>query len=295
MSSRTTQKATDAAERTGRAFQALQLKESLRDSIVTEKPNVRWEDVAGLESAKEELHEAVIFPIRFPHMYQGKRKARRGILLYGPPGTGKSYLAKAVATECDSTLFSISSSDVTSKWIGESEGLVRNLFKLARENRPSIIFIDEIDALAGRRDANNTSGENTARMKTEFLVQMDGVGNDNEGVLVLAATNLPWTLDPAVRRRFQKRIHIPLPDKAARKQLFHIDARDMTTNMQDSDFEELAKRTEGFSGSDIAIVVDDVRNVPIKKVRATTHFKKVCIQISCLQTPCLSWIVCRRN
>jgi len=109
-------------------------------------------------------------------------------------------------------------------------------------------------------------------MKTEFLVQMDGVGNDNEGVLVLAATNLPWMLDPAVRRRSQKCIHIPLPDEAARKQLFQINARDLTTGMQDSDFEELAKRTKGSSGSDIAIVVGDALQVPIKKVNAATHF-----------------------
>jgi vacuolar protein-sorting-associated protein 4 len=187
-----------------------------------------------------------------------------------------------VATERNYTLFSISSDDVTSKWIGESEGLVRNLFSLARENRPAIIFIDEIDALAGSRDASNTSGENTARMKTEFLVQMDGVGNDNEGVLALAATNLPWMLDPAVRRRFQKRIHIPLPDEAAREQFFQAVARDLTTGMQDRDFEELARRTEGFSGSDIAIIVDDALTVPIKKAQTTTHLKRVCIRVSCL-------------
>jgi vacuolar protein-sorting-associated protein 4 len=115
-------------------------------------------------------------------------------------------------------------------------------------------------------------------MKTEFLVQMDGLGNDNEGVLILAATNLPWSLDPAVRRRFQKRIHIPLPDMAGRKQLFQIRARgEFATELQDEDFEELARRTEGFSGSDINIAHQDALGVPIKKVQTATHFKCVCL------------------
>jgi ATP-dependent 26S proteasome regulatory subunit len=114
----------NSAEKTGRDLQSNKLKESLKDSIITEKPNVKWEDVAGLENAKQEVQEAVIFPVRFPQMYQGKRKARGAILLPGPPGTGKSYLAKAVATECDSKLFSVSSSDLTSKWMGESEWMV---------------------------------------------------------------------------------------------------------------------------------------------------------------------------
>lgn len=198
------------------------LTQRLLTAVITSKPNVKWTDIAGLTSAKQELQEALLFPLRFPHLYRGPRKPRRGIILYGPPGTGKSYLAKAVATEVDYTLFSISSSDVTSKWMGESKALVRQLFAMAREKKPAIIFIDEIDALISNRDSGAASSESTARMKTEFLVQMDGLGHSNDGVLVLAATNLPWRLDPAVRRRFQKRIHIPLPDEAARRELFRI-------------------------------------------------------------------------
>jgi vacuolar protein-sorting-associated protein 4 len=129
---------------------------------------VKWSDVAGLESAKEGLKEAVVLPIRFPQLFDENRQPWRGILLYGPPGTGKSFLAKACATECDGTFFSISSSDLVSKWMGESEKLIKQLFKMAREQKPSIIFIDEVDSLCGSR----SEGENDSsrRIKTEFLV-----------------------------------------------------------------------------------------------------------------------------
>ena len=190
------------------------MQDDLSGAIVREKPNVKWTDVAGLEQAKASLQEAVILPTRFPQLFTGERKPWRGILLYGPPGTGKSYLAKACATEADGTFFSISSSDLVSKWLGESERLVKQLFKLARENKPAIIFIDEVDSLCGSRSEGEN--ETSRRIKTEFLVQMQGVGNDNDGILVLGATNTPWELDPAIRRRFEKRIYIPLPDLHAR-------------------------------------------------------------------------------
>merc|ERR1712183_1029307 len=147
-------------------------------------------------------------------------KPWKGILLYGPPGTGKSYLAKAVATEANSTFFSVSSADLVSKWLGESERLVRSLFDIARQNKPSIIFIDELDSLCSSRSDNES--EAARRIKTEFLVQMNGVGVDNDGVLVLGATNIPWVLDSAIRRRFEKRIYIDLPEEHARTAMFKL-------------------------------------------------------------------------
>lgn len=249
------------------------MKENLNGAILREKPNVKWDDVAGLIAAKESLKEAVILPIKFPQLFTGKRKPWKGILLYGPPGTGKSYLAKAVATEADSTFFSISSADLVSKWLGESEKLVRNLFEMARESKPSIIFIDEIDSLCGSR--NDTESESARRIKTEFLVQMNGVGNDTEGVLVLAATNIPWSLDAAIRRRFEKRIYIPLPEAPARSKMFQIHLGKTPQLLTQENFRQLGELTEGYSGSDISIIVRDAMMQPVRAVQTATHFKKV--------------------
>ncbi|KAI6137419.1 P-loop containing nucleoside triphosphate hydrolase protein [Pisolithus sp. B1] len=249
------------------------LRAGLSGAILTEKPNVKWDDVAGLERAKASLQETVILPRKFPQIFTGKRTPWRGILLYGPPGTGKSYLAKAVATEANSTFFSVSSSDLVSKWQGDSERLVRNLFDMARENKPAIIFIDEVDSLASTR--NESESEGSRRIKTEFLVQMNGVGHDDTGVLVLGATNIPWQLDPAIKRRFEKRIYIPLPDKEARKRMFEIHVGSTPCQLANKDYKLLAERTEGYSGSDISIVVRDALMQPVRKVISATHFKPV--------------------
>lgn len=268
-------------------------KNQLSGAIVVEKPNIQWTDVAGLEAAKEALKEAVILPIKFPHLFSGKRKPWRGILLFGPPGTGKSFLAKAVATEANnSTFFSVSSSDLVSKWLGESERLVKSLFEMARENKPSIIFIDEVDSLCGSRSENES--ESARRIKTEFLVQMQGVGVDNEGILVLGATNIPWTLDSAIRRRFEKRIYIPLPDAPARSHLLRQSIGDTPHSLQEDDLKKLTTRSEGYSGADISIVVRDALMQPVRKVQSATHFKRVrgpsrdnpSVYIDDLLTPC---------
>ncbi|KAF9351537.1 Vacuolar protein sorting-associated protein 4 [Mortierella sp. NVP85] len=249
------------------------LKGALNSAILTEKPNVKWSDIAGLDAAKESLKEAVILPIKFPHLFTGNRTPWKGILLYGPPGTGKSYLAKAVATEANSTFFSISSSDLVSKWMGESEKLVKLLFQMARQNKPAIIFVDEVDSLCGARGEGDS--EASRRIKTEFLVQMNGVGNDMDGVLVLGATNIPWQLDAAIRRRFEKRIYIPLPEAHARAKMFELNVGKTPCTLTQQDFMHLGQITEGYSGSDIAIAVRDALMMPIRKVQMSTHFKWV--------------------
>ncbi|KAK9472623.1 P-loop containing nucleoside triphosphate hydrolase protein [Dipodascopsis tothii] len=249
------------------------LRGALAGAILTETPNVRWEDIAGLELAKEALKEAVILPIRFPHLFTGNRKPVSGILLYGPPGTGKSFLAKAVATEAKSTFFSVSSSDLVSKWMGESERLVKQLFTMARENKPSVIFIDEVDALCGPRGEGES--EASRRIKTELLVQMNGVGNDASGVLVLGATNIPWQLDAAIRRRFERRIYIALPDAEARTTMFKLNVGSTPCELSQADYRALGEMTDGYSGHDVAVAVRDALMQPVRKIQAATHFKWV--------------------
>ncbi|KAJ5616300.1 hypothetical protein N7537_001414 [Penicillium hordei] len=268
----------------GEDADAKKLRSALQGAILSDKPNVKWEDVAGLENAKEALKEAVILPIKFPHLFTGKRQPWKGILLYGPPGTGKSYLAKAVATEANSTFFSVSSSDLVSKWMGESERLVKQLFNMARENKPAIIFIDEVDALCGPRGEGES--EASRRIKTELLVQMDGVGKDSKGVLILGATNIPWQLDAAIRRRFQRRVHISLPDFNARMKMFMLAVGSTPCQMTQTDYRQLADLSEGYSGSDISICVQDALMQPIRKIQGATHYKKVLIEGAEKLTPC---------
>jgi vacuolar protein-sorting-associated protein 4 len=254
--------------------ETLKLQTALSQAILTERPNVRWDDIAGLEGAKEALKEAVILPIKFPHLFTGKRTPWRGILLYGPPGTGKSYLAKAVATEAQATFFAISSSDLVSKWLGESERLVKNLFEMARSAAPSIIFIDEIDSMCGQR--GDGESESARRIKTEFLVQMNGIATTgSEGVLVLGATNIPWAIDTAIRRRFEKRIYIPLPDAASRAKMFKIHLGATPCTLTPADFRYLGELTERYSGADISTIVREALMQPIRKVQSATHFKQL--------------------
>lgn len=260
------------------------LRSSIQNAIVSEKPNVQWSDVAGLDAAKEALKEAVILPVKFPQLFVGNRKPVSGILLYGPPGTGKSYLAKAVATESNATFFSISSSDLVSKWMGESERLVKQLFTAAREAKPSVIFIDEVDALCGSRD--ESSSEASRRIITELLVQMNGVGQDDTGVLVLGATNIPWQLDAAVRRRFERRIYIPLPDAAARARMFELNVDKTPTALTAADFRELGRLTDGYSGHDVSVVVKDALMQPVRKLQQATHFKPVTVNGQQKLMPC---------
>ncbi|KAJ7909496.1 P-loop containing nucleoside triphosphate hydrolase protein [Mycena leptocephala] len=254
------------------------------------RQHVTWDDIAGLDAAKASLKEAVIVPIKFPHLFTGKRKPWKGILLYGPPGTGKSYLAKAVATEAKSTFFSISSSDLVSKWQGDSEKLVKHLFQMAREMKPAIIFIDEIDSMTGARGEGDSDA--SRRLKTEFLVQMDGVGHDDTGVLVIGATNIPWQIDSSIKRRFERRIYIPLPGSDARRRMFELHVGETPCELTRQDYQSLAEKTEGYSGADVSIVVRDALMQPIRKFISATHFKPVPSADSDDQEGPMKWMSC---
>lgn len=229
------------------------------NEIVVKGDEVHWEDVAGLDAAKNALKEAVVYPFLRPDLFMGLREPARGMLLFGPPGTGKTMLARAVATESKSTFFSISASSLTSKYLGESEKLVRALFALAKSLAPSIIFVDEIDSLLSSR-AGAGEHEATRRIKTEFLIQWSDLqraaagreqtdkekdAGDPTRVLVLAATNMPWLIDDAARRRFVRRQYIPLPEGDTRAvQLANLLGH-QKHNLSVEDIQKLVMITEG--------------------------------------------------
>ncbi|KAL4598085.1 hypothetical protein ACB092_11G033600 [Castanea dentata] len=246
---------------------------SLSDKAKSGLGLAKLSDVGGLWACKKVLDEAAIVPIQNPHFFTGKRQPWKAILLYGPPGTGKTYLANAIATETGSAFFSVSASDIVSKWMGESEKQVSILFQRARDAAPSIIFIDEIDSLCGSRGENNEN-EASRRIKTELLVRMQRACNDEKNVLVLAATNTPYALDQAMRRRFNKRIYVPLPDVKAREHIFKVHIGDTPHNLTETDFEHLARRTRGFSGSDIFCCVQDALYETVRATCSAQFFRK---------------------
>ncbi|NWF95118.1 MAG: AAA family ATPase [Candidatus Thorarchaeota archaeon] len=242
------------------------LQDMLADTIITERPDVKMSEVAGLEHAKQAIADAIVTPMRHPELFKGKaRQPWRGILFYGPAGCGKTLIAKAVASEVDATFFNVSAANIVSKWLGESERLVMTLFELARKNQPSVVFIDELDSVGGSRSGDDVGGER--RMKTQLLTELQGVASKPEDrVTVIGATNLPWELDFALKSRFEKRIYIPLPDKASREAIFEIHMEEIEVSPSVT-FSELADLTEGYSGRDISVVCREAAMEPIRELQ----------------------------
>lgn len=234
--------------------------------IFTENTGVTWEDIVGLDGCKRVLKEAVVMPLKFPKLFQNKKLLRpwRGVLLHGPPGTGKTLLAKAVASE-GTTFFNISASTIVSKWRGDSEKLIRVLFELARYHAPSTIFMDEMDSVMSRRSTHDEH-EASRRMKTELLVQMDGLVQSDAQVFVLAASNFPFDLDPALLRRLEKRILVPLPEEEDRASMFRMLLTEDIADVSSMSFDEFAQKTKGYSGSDIHLVCKEAAMQPLRRL-----------------------------
>ncbi|XP_044628150.1 spastin isoform X4 [Equus asinus] len=238
----------------------------IMNEIVDNGTAVKFDDIAGQELAKQALQEIVILPSLRPELFTGLRAPARGLLLFGPPGNGKTMLAKAVAAESNATFFNISAASLTSKYVGEGEKLVRALFAVARELQPSIIFIDEVDSLLCER----REGEHDAsrRLKTEFLIEFDGVQSaGDDRVLVMGATNRPQELDEAVLRRFTKRVYVSLPNEETRLLLLKNLLGKQGSPLTQKELAQLARMTDGYSGSDLTALAKDAALGPIRELK----------------------------
>ena len=248
--------------------------EALRDvqpsamrEVLVQKPNVNWEDVGGLQEVKEELQEAIEWPLKHTDLFaQADVQPPKGILLYGPPGTGKTMIAKAVATTSESNFISIKGPELISKWVGESEKGVREVFRKARQAAPCVVFFDELDAIAPRRGGSEGDSHVTERVISQVLTEMDGL-EDLKGVVVIGATNRPDIIDEALLRpgRFDRILEVPIPDKEARKQIFQIQTRKKPLDASSVNIDMLVDVTEGMTGADIAALVNAAAMTAIKE------------------------------
>ena len=242
-----------------------ELVERIENEILEMGQKVTFDDISGLAFAKECIEELVVWPVLNPQLYSGLRQLPKGLLLFGPPGTGKTLIGKAIAHECRATFFSVSASSLTSKWIGEGEKTVRAMFAVAAARQPSVIFIDEIDSLLTQRSADEN--EASRRIKTEFLVQFDGAATTAEDViLVIGATNRPQELDEAARRRFVRRLYIPLPERESRVALLKHLLLKNASDVSAAELEELGDLTEGYSGADVTNLAREAAMGPLRDV-----------------------------
>ncbi len=242
------------------------IRPSLIREVFVEVPEVRWDDIGGLAGVKQELREAVEWPLRHPKVFEEMGiRPPKGILLFGPPGTGKTLLAKAAATESGANFIAVRGPEILSKWVGESEKAVRKIFERARQVAPAIVFFDEIDAIAPARGFRHDTSGVTDRIVNQLLTEMDGIV-PLQNVVVIAATNRPDIIDPALLRpgRFDRLIYVPPPDKEARKQIFEIHTRKVPL-ADDVDLDRLAEMTEGYTGADIEAVVREAVMIKLRE------------------------------
>ncbi|CAB3380202.1 Hypothetical predicted protein [Cloeon dipterum] len=244
-----------------------------RDAISSTKTTPKSQglfEIVGLEEAKSTFHEALIMPMKFPHLFEGLRKKISSILLYGPPGTGKTYLAHSVAAEVSADFYCISSSDLLSVWLGESEKLIKELFnmKYDRGEKKIVIFIDEIDSLCKARSTDEA--DHSRRLKTELLVQMDASSQND--IFVICATNCPWDLDKAFLRRFQRKVYIGSPDRESRLK-FLAKYESMMSCGQFVDWTEILDKTEGYTGSDLEQMAQCALLQPVRELRFAQFWK----------------------
>ena len=253
---------------------------SVLREVLIETPNVRWEEIGGLNSIKKELKETIEWPLKNPKVFKRLGiKPPRGVLMYGPPGTGKTLLAKAVAKETEANFISVKGPELLNKWVGESEKGIRRVFERARQAAPTIIFLDEIDAIAPRRGAYEGEGNVTERVVNTLLAEMDGLEELND-VIVIGATNRPDVVDPALLRpgRFDRLMLTPPPSEEGRVQILKIHTKKMPLT-QDVDLKELATSTDGYVGADIESLCREAgiealrESIDAKEVNMS-HFKK---------------------
>eukprot|EP00347_Sterkiella_histriomuscorum_P022391 403330656 len=245
--------------------------ELIENEIMERQLDVDWNDIAGLEYAKKIIQEIIIWPMQRPDLFKGLRAPPRGVLFFGPPGTGKTLLGKAISAQTKSTFMAISASTLTSKWVGEGEKMVRTMFAIAAIHQPTVIFIDEIDSLLCSRNENDI--ESSRRIKTEFLVQLDGANSiaGDARILIIGATNRPHDLDEAVRRRLVKKLYIPLPNKAGRRQfidklLLSESQSNQKINLDEQSINTLVELTKGYSGADLKTLGTEAAMIPLRQI-----------------------------
>lgn len=245
----------DSHLRSRGAYDNQDIEEEETDDRFLQKPDVNFGDVGGMEAVKKEIELKIIKPLLHPELYKAYgKKIGGGMLLYGPPGCGKTFIAKATAGQVNAKFISVSLNDILDMWIGNSEKNLHEIFELARNNTPCVLFIDEIDALgASRSDMKQSAGRH---LINQFLQELDGIDHTNEGILVIGATNTPWSLDPAFRRpgRFDRIVFVPPPDVDTRESILRLKLNNKPTGT--INLQQIAKKAEHYSGADIDAIID---------------------------------------